>query len=123
MHYIYTNVAHTHDVLSAKQRSARAQWSCVWTKPSFVRTQLCFVGTACAQREAEICAHTFSLREDIAELRPIVHFRKNTALLCPAHMTAAFSSLRVVDSLILVSKRIWKAIPLLFLKSFNSASS
>ena len=42
MHYIYTNVAHTYDVFSTKQRSARAQWSCVWTKPSFVRTQLCY---------------------------------------------------------------------------------
>ena len=63
-----------------------------------VSAQLLFVRTACAQREAEIFAHTFWLREDIAELCPIVHFRKNTALLCPAHITAAFSSLRVQAS-------------------------
>ena len=50
MHYIDTNVVHTHDVFSTKQRSASAQWSCVWTKPSFVRTQLCFVRTASCQR-------------------------------------------------------------------------
>ena len=84
-----------HDMFSTKQRSTWAQWCCVWTKPWFVRTQLCFVRTACAQREAEMCAHTFWLREDTAELCPIVYFRKNTALLRPAHMTAAFSSLRV----------------------------
>ena len=48
-----------------------------------------------ARHEAEICARTFWLREDEAELYPIEHFRKNTALLRPAHMTAAFSPLRV----------------------------
>ena len=47
----------------------------------------------CVRREAEICARTFWLREDEAELCPIEHFRKITALLRPAHMTAAFSSL------------------------------
>ena len=94
-HYIYTNVAHTHDIFSTKQRSAWAQWCCVWTKPAFVCTQLCFVRTVYARREAEICARTFWLRQDEAELCPIEHFRKNTALLRPAHMTAAFSSLRV----------------------------
>ena len=99
--HIYTNVAHTHDMFSTKQRSAWAQWRCVWTKPSFVRTQLCFVRTACAQREAEMCARTFWLREDEAELCQIEHFRKNTARLRPAHMTAAFSSLR--DSSLQVS--------------------
>ena len=97
MDYIYTNMAHTHDMFSTKQRSAWAQWCCVWTKPAFVRTQLCFVRTVYARREAEICARTFWLREDEAELCPIEHFRKDTALLRPAHMTAAFSSLRVLD--------------------------
>ena len=48
-----------------------------------------------ARREAEICARTFWLREDEAELCPIEHFRKDTDLLRPAHMTAAFSSLRL----------------------------
>ena len=100
MYCIFTIVAHTHDMFSTKQRSTWAQWRCVWTKPSFVRTQLCFVQTACAQREAEMCAHTFWLREDTAELCPIVHFRKNTALLRPAHMTAAFSSLRVEEPVV-----------------------
>ena len=90
-------MVHTHVMFSAKQRSAWAQWRCVWTKPSFVRTQLCFVQTVCVRREAEICARTFWLREDEAELCPIEHFRKNTALLRPVHMTAAFSSLRVVS--------------------------
>ena len=40
-------------------------------------------------------ARTFWLREDEAELCPIEHFCKDTALFRPAHMTAAFSSLRV----------------------------
>ena len=49
----------------------------------------------CPARSRDVRSHILRLREDIAELCPIVHFRKNTALLCLAHMTAAFSSLRV----------------------------
>ena len=84
-------------MFSTKQTSAWAQWFCVWTKPAFVRTQLCFVRTVYARRGAEICARTFWLREDEAELCPIKHFRKDTALLRPAHMTAVFFSLYVVQ--------------------------
>ena len=88
-------MVHTHNIFNTKQRSAWAQWCCVCTKPIFVSTQLCFVRTVYARREAEICARTFWLHEDEAELCAIEHFRKDTALLRPTHMTAAFSSLRV----------------------------
>ena len=99
-------MAHTHDIFSTKQRSTWAQWwCCVWTKPAFVRTQLCFVRTVYARREAEICSVTFWLREDEAELCPIEHFRKDTALLRPVHMTAGFSSLHVQSNVGMLSTK------------------